>query len=645
MLLMFYTVVLDRQPSSMPGGLTYSSDQPIAPGTLVKVPLRNRSAEGIVIGEAQNPGNFQVKPLTEILSENPILTAPLLKTAFLMCDYYCSSFRQALQVFLPAAPWINLIPKKPTGNEINGKEINIRKSVFYGDLGKECGRLLDDKHPSLFIDNAPGDDRTNLYGNLADKMYTAGKSTLILYPDIFSAETAIKKLQGLLRTDLLLAHSDMGTASRRKIWRELPCGMPRIVVGTRTALFLPVSNLGLIILDNEQEWTYKSDQTPRYHTRLTAEVLCKFSDAKLVLASSTPSLESVCHSMPAGKEPPRYAQVLSWTRANKPKNIKLVDMTSADFGKYYPLTSPLLDAIDERMKKSEVSILLLNRRGAASSLMCFDCKKNVVSPVSNLPMSVVKESDKPWLLDLKSGYKEPVPEICPYCSSPNLKAVGAGTQGVETKLNKLFPRARISRADSDSTGRPGDFSLLLKGIESGETDILIGTQPVVKALGSPRATLAGILIADTGLSQPDFRSGEKVFSRLSRIIAIMENKPSGLTFIQTFRPTAAEITCSIEGRKHDYWDAELSERKSAGYPPFSQMIRLIIRGRDQTGRAEAIFKLAKKLSEAARVKVSLNEEYENKRKLMTVTLRGNKPRYILRQLPLSGIVVDIDPAE
>jgi primosomal protein N' (replication factor Y) len=689
----------------MPGGLTYSSDQPLLPGTLVLVPLRSKQTEGMVIGEVNQPaGKFAIKSVSEVLDPMPILPAPLLKTAQWMSEYYCCSIRQTLQVFLPAPPWKNVAPEHLIGYEIGDlkkpvrgskrkkviefvsdnpgssvlqiqtttgagsatirglidleilKEVKIKEvesptpPKSFPQLKDADKKIIDDllstDRPSLLTDNKPGDDRTDLYAALAARVFKKGKSSLLLYPDGFSADYAFRKLKEIFGNDLLFLHSGTGIASRRKISRELLKSRPKILVGTRTALFSPTPILGLVILDNEQEWTFKSEQTPRYHTRLTAEVLCKFASAKLVLASSTPSLEALQHAMPiGGKDPPRYHLVERKAAGTFPKRTLVVDLTSADFGKSYPLTTPLLDSLKDRLSKQETSVLLLNRKGTATSLMCFECKRSVTSPVSNLPMSVVNENGRPMLLDRPTGYAEPVPAVCPQCRAAKLNAVGAGTEGVESTLRRLLPDARIARADSDSLDRPEKISLLLTGITRGEIDILVGTQPVLKALGLPRVSLASVLIADIGLSHPDFRSGERVFKQLTRIISQMNAKPNGLTIIQTFRTGAPEIACAVEGRKEEYWTTELAQRAAARYPPFSQMIRLIVRGKGVRERTEALFKFARDRAEPLKINVAMTEEYENNRRIGTITLRGNKPRDLLKQLPLRDVSVDVDPAE
>ncbi len=700
---MYVSVITTRQPKSIGSGLTYQSDLPLVPGTLVEVPLRKQLTEGIVIASLREiPTGITVKSVARVLGSVPILLAPLLKTALWMCEYYCCLPRQALQVFLPPPPWRNVLPveeilyavRRPqeeirgtkqrevlaylvskqhcTGAELSeatgASRATIMSLVKRGILsetrrvpppetqtpripplpGEEedlVERIMGEQRPSVLVDGEPGDDRTMLAAALAARTLSEGKSALLLYPDSFSAEAAHRRLEELFGPSLELLHSGTGTAERRRITRKLLLGSPAVIVGTRTALFSPAASLGLVILDSEQEWTWKSEQTPRYHTRLTAEVLCKFSRAKLLLASATPSLEALHHTHAADGEPARYHRIDRPCRSVHTGTVQAIDLTTADFGSSYPITSPLLAALRDRLKRKEASVLLLNRKGTATSLMCFECKRSVLSPLSQLPMSIVTSGGKQMLFDRPTGLRETMPTSCPHCGSLRLKAVGAGTEGTETILHHLLPAARIARADADSLDEPGKLLALLGALERGDLDILIGTRPVLKALSIPRVTLAAVLVADIGLSHPDFRSGERVFTELTRIIARMGAKNGALTIIQTFRPGSPEIACAASGEKEQYWKTELKLRTTAGYPPATQMIRLILRGKDARTRTHTLHRLAEERASSSGTVAAKTEEFEGGRLIGTVTLRGLEPRKLLRELPLRDVSVDVDPAE
>jgi|GEM_PF-1535258 primosomal protein N' (replication factor Y) len=701
---MYLTVITARQFHPFGGGLTYQSEKLLPIGCLVEVPLRNQQVEGIVVAISDVPptGKFTVKPITSVLHPLPLLPPHLLKTALWMCEYYRCELRQALQVFLPAPPWRNALPMEEIRYSLTDETANVRGEkqqevltfltaqgssdpatirettgastatinglLKRGILREErvtpshhpiviqqppivdaddniARKLLSDDRPSLLVDHEHGDDRTNLYAHLAAKNYAEKKSTIILYPDIFSAAGAHERLRQILGNGVLLIHSGTGIADRRRITRQLLLGHPSVIIGTRTALFTPVAALGLVIVDNEQEWTYKSEQTPRYHTRLTAEVLCSFVQAKLILASVSPSLDALQHTFAEENDRARYLRVDRIPTKETTSAVKVLDLRTANFGKSYPITSTLVRALQDRIARKETSVLLLNRKGTATSLLCFDCQRNVLSPLSGLPMSVVTMKGKQLLFDRPTGYRLDLPAVCPHCGSAQLKAVGSGTEGAEVVLKNLLPSARIVRVDADSLDHPQEILSILAALDQGEIDILLGTQPVLKALESPRVTLAAVLIADIGFSHPDFRAGERIFHQLTRIVARMSGRPNTLTIVQTFRPMALEIDCAANGKKEEYWQNELSLRRLAQYPPATQIIKMIVRGNDATKRGRELFHMAEKLAAASEIAVSIAESFDDGLAIVTITLRGAHPRELLSALPLRGVSIDVDPTE
>jgi primosomal protein N' (replication factor Y) len=319
-----------------------------------------------------------------------------------------------------------------------------------------------------------------------------------------------------------------------------------------------------VIIDEEHEWTYKSEQTPRYHAREVAEWLCKASGAKLVLGSATPSLEAWTNTKSGA-----YTLATLPERFNggtMPK-VEIVDLATAEFGKHYPFTNPLIDAIQSRLDRGEQTVLFLNHRGRASALLCLQCRRRIVSPESQLPFTVHHGTDgRPFLLDHSSGLTAPVPEACPHCQSLDLREVGAGTQRIEESLKELFPKARILRADRDTLTNVEEMQTLLKTMAGGDADILLGTQTVTKGLDLPRVTLAAVLVADIGMSLPHFRAGERTFQLLMQLTGRSGRHAPGEVIIQTFRPDALEVRAAATHDASTYLDAELRLRLAMGYP-------------------------------------------------------------------------------
>lgn len=650
--------------------------------------------------------SFDVKSIIRVISPKPLLPPALLKTLQWLRGYYCCSARQALQVFLPAPPWHllneqepepvykltkddvtvrgkkqaaiieflrtrraasqeeihgetgassatlnSLIEKsiivaeqlKPCTTEVRTADLSLIPTIELGDDAELVAGFWNGNKPVLLVDGRTDDERNRLFAALAIDALKDQRSALILLPNIHAATEAHRQIKSLISADhVKLLHSGTGQAGRRELYRQANAGKPMIVIGTRTALFTPLPSLGIIILSDEHEWTWKSDQTPKYHARLTAEILAKQSGASLLLTSPTPSLDSLKHAL-GDTEKTRYKLVRKSPEIASKCAVQLIDLGAAQFGKHYPFTQPLVDAVSNRLDQKEASILFLNRRGTATSLLCLDCRETTLSPETHLPLRVITRDGKPILMDEATGERLPVPPECSKCHSPKLRAVGAGTERVEADARILFPKAKIARTDADTLDHPKAMEELITRLEAGEIDILLGTQPVLRALRCPRVTLAAILIADIGLSVPDFRAGERVFSTVSSVVRHMHGRESAQAIIQTYRPDAPEIRCAVTGNEQEYWNAELLLRREAGYPPFTQMIELLIRT-DRT-KAQELHKRAKGLAQEMKTSVQFKEELRGGLTTFRITLRGEHPRMLLNALPLRGVSVDIDPVE
>jgi primosomal protein N' (replication factor Y) len=701
---MFVTVLIAPTSPIFWNGLTYSTDTAIPLGSLVLVPLRKAQVEGIVIAMSEtNPeSSFAVKPVTSVLSKEPLLSPSMLKLLRWMSEYYYCAPRQVLQIMLQAPPWQALLgrtekiyaykesEKSPRGpkQKLIVEYLKTHEEASIDDMAEEIDvtsatlktlteagfitekiidvvakpmnystniprlsnsdagiveEIIKSEEPCVLLDDRTAEGRTALVAALASETIKNEGSVLILHPDMLSAESAALSLQKILGPDVLLLTSATRTSERRQIFRRIGAGSA-VLVGTRTALFAPFKNLKTIIIENEHEWTYKSEQTPKYHARLAAEVLATFSNAKLILASATPSLETMHHAVVADGHS-RYKLVRGFTQKTDEGRVQIVDLTQANFGSAYPFTAPLVEALQQTIKERNAAVLLLNRKGMATSLLCMECRQTILSPDTKLPMSVISEKGKQMLFDRSTGHKQGIPETCPHCGSVSLKAVGAGTDGAVTVLKRLLPDARIVRVDSDTLERPDEIQSIIKSLDDGEIDVLLGTQPVLRALSSPRVTLAGILIADLGLSLPSFRAGERVFQTLKKILTTMAEKTESKTIVQTFRPAVPEIALAVEGKTLDYLNAEEALRRAANYPPSSQIIRLIIRGRAAQIRATELLKKVKQLEKDSGTSAHMEPSYEGGQQVFSIILRGKKPRELLKKLQMEKVSIDVDPIE
>lgn len=627
-------------------GLTYvSNDDRVQPGVLVRMKLRGKATQGIVVAKDHDSTleESKILPIDAIENELPLLPEHSLKTLRWMADHYRTTQRQAVTVFLPPPPWHRIFlhePAKADGasNLPDGAALTDEQRIA-ADAILSKGR----ERPTLLFGVA-GSGKTEVYAHLVRAMLAQGKQSIVLVPEIFLAEHIVERLLSRLPRDLaVVLHSQLTPTERRKAWLKVRTGEARIVIGPRSALFAPCQDLGLVIMDEEHEWTYKNEQTPRYHARETAEELCRNAGASLVLGTATPSIEAWDRA-----ERGVYAMAKLTHRyggAEFPA-VRIIDLADVD-GKLYPCSPPLLQAIRERLDRKEQSVLFLNRRGLSSGVLCLECRKRLLSAASQLPFAVHRDaSGRSYLLDHLTNQRAEIPARCPHCGSTKLHPVGAGTQKLEDMLARIFPEARIARADSDALKDPADMRALLAKLAKGEIDILFGTQMVAKGLDLHGVTLAAVLVADVGLSLPHFRAGERAFQLLAQLTGRSGRKHPGEVIIQTYRPDAVEIAAAAQHRTEDYLNEELRLRRALGYPPATTMVRLIAHApgavRAQTLKSE----LEKRIAEAgSNATATASPTFYGGGAEWHVILKGADPAALLDGLDLEGVTVDVDPVD
>lgn len=707
---MYATVILNTRQAGIGNGLTYEGSG-LMLGSLVMVPLRKKLIEGIIVNMSQEKpeGDFDVKAISEVLSDDPLLTQRQIDTAGWMASYYMCPLRQALGVWLPGGEWKKLLPEKvmKIRKVVNdGKVMKLGKNqhtvlqfletrdwVSWDEVKMATGcekdvlkRLIErevvekkwfrteehrqmssanaiisnvsltprqtaaykmiksDRRPTLLF-GITGSGKTEMYAALIRDAIQEGKSAILLLPEILLTENFIERFQQLIdREAIAVVHSRLTPAQRRNQWKRCRAGEVKLVIGSRSALFSPLENPGLIILDEEHEWTYKNEQSPRYHAGKVAEWMCTKQSRggmQLLLGSATPSVESWYKAKNGDYQlvelPERYGGA-------KLPTVQVIDLAQIDFGKWYPLSPTLVNAIRMRLERNEQSVLFLNRRGFATSLMCLDCRYRFEDTENNLPYTVHRQGARPYLLSHHTGEELPIPEKCVQCSSVKLYEVGAGTQRIETLLEELFPSARILRADADTLKTPEKMRVLLQTMKEGRADILLGTQSVVKGLDLPNVTLAAVLLADVGLSLPHFRAGERVFQLLTQLTGRSGRAQPGEVIIQTFRPQASEVVLAASHDVRTYLEQEMAERQKAHYPPDTNMLRFVFSGSNaRRESADFLGRLPKAGGE--RLSLSRSPSLFGGGKVWYVFVRGKNVQNLLRNLPQFDGVIDRDPIE
>jgi primosomal protein N' (replication factor Y) len=431
-----------------------------------------------------------------------------------------------------------------------------------------------------------GSGKTEIYLQAIAHALEQGKGAIVLVPEIALTPQTVERFKarfssGKLQTLVAVLHSHLSAGERHDEWHKIRQGRARIVIGARSAIFAPVEPLGLIIVDEEHEHTYKQEEAPRYQARDVAIMRGRMENAVVVLGSATPSLESYANCKKG-----KYTLLELPERVDDQKMpvVRIVDMRQAARGdKGTPIFSPQLkEAITQRLERKEQTILFLNRRGYSTSLQCPKCGYVAECPNCSLALTYHRAEQK--LSCHICGHSEKVPAVCPNekCRNPAIRFAGTGTQKVEAILGKLFPQARIQRMDADVMKRKEDYRRALGDFRTGKTDILIGTQMIAKGLHFPRVTLVGIIYADMALHQPDFRAAERTFQLITQVSGRAgRGDIEGEVFVQTFTPFHPAIQCS---RHHDFvgfYEQEIEFREQLKYPPFSRVALLTLKGRNE----------------------------------------------------------------
>jgi primosomal protein N' (replication factor Y) len=451
----------------------------------------------------------------------------------------------------------------------------------------------------LLLHGVTGSGKTEVYLRAIAHVVEAGRQAIILVPEIALTPQTIRRFRERF-TQVAVLHSNLSDVERHRQWRDIAEGRADVVIGARSAVFAPVRDLGLIVIDEEHENSFKQDTAPRYHGRDVAIMRANLVGVPVVLGSATPSLESyqnvrtVDHYQEA-----RLAQRIGG-RPLPP--VRIVDMRqeAAERKGQHVLSRGLEAAIAEAWRKQEQIILFLNRRGFATHLFCVRCGHVAKCPDCDVGLTY---HTKPGYLQCHyCGHRSPPPEKCPSCSADTIHYWGTGTQRVEEEVRQKFPEIRIGRMDSDSVRRAGGHESILSAFRDGELDILLGTQMVAKGLDFPNVTVVGVVNADVALSLPDFRANERTFQLLTQVAGRAGRGPKGgEVFVQTFQPQHLAIQLAA---KHDYESFaqdELATRKARGYPPFGRLARIIVRSQSRQKAAEAIQAMAGRLIEPTRI--------------------------------------------
>ena len=454
----------------------------------------------------------------------------------------------------------------------------------------------------VLVDGVTGSGKTEVYLDSIERVRAAGRGAIVLVPEISLTAQTVGRFRSRFGDDVAILHSRLSTGERFDQWDLVRTGAAHVVVGARSALFAPLSNVGLVIVDEEHEGSYKQDQAPRYHAREAAAELARLRGAALVLGSATPSLESLERCLRGSWRGAR------WTRVHMPERpggaslpgVRVVDMRSQFSPKGGSVfSSPLRDALLDRAEKREKSVLLLNRRGFASFLMCRECGCVPTCPHCSTALTYHERTHSLACHTCGSvwpvrAYPDPSTK-CPNCGSRYLAQYGVGTQRVEDELRMLLPEdVDVIRMDADTTATKGAHTRLLERFDASECAVLVGTQMIAKGLDFPEVTLVGVVNADTTLKLPDFRAAERTYHLLEQVAGRAgRGERPGEVIIQTYWATHPAITAVARHSRAEFLDYELEQRDEAYYPPFSRIANVTLASLSERAVRERASELAR----------------------------------------------------
>lgn len=452
---------------------------------------------------------------------------------------------------------------------------------------------------TFLLQGITGSGKTEVYLQAIERALSLGRGAIILVPEISLTPQTVGRFKARYQTDVAVLHSGMGPGERYDEWRRAQRGEVRIVVGARSAVFAPLPNLGILVVDEEHDNSYKQNETPRYHARDVAIMRAKMNGAVCLLGSATPSIESYYNS-----ERGKSARLELKRRAADAElpRVEIIDMRveTRDVGVGVMLSRRLEEEIAARLKAGDQVLLLLNRRGFSPYVLCPSC--GWVAECTDCNVSLTFHAQGSHLCCHYCGYRREAPQVCDECGFKPLLYLGTGTQKIEDYLLRTYPDARIERMDADTTSGKGAHAHILGRLAGGEIDILVGTQMIAKGHDYPGVTLVGVVNADTGLSFPDFRASETTFQLLTQVAGRAgRGEKAGLVLVQSYRPNHYAVQAAAHHDYASFYAREMTVRETALYPPLRRMACILIEGEDP----DETYRTAIRIGKTARAQIEM----------------------------------------
>jgi primosomal protein N' (replication factor Y) len=555
------------------------ADSPTLVGFRVSAPFGKRRLTGLVVGELEAPPpGVTVKEIARVIDSRPVFDERVLELGRWISRMYMCSLGEALSAMIPGGRRESETEELPPEEASRSYELAGQQS--------DAVRIIKEKGTgSFYLFGVTGSGKTDVFIEVAREVVSRGRGVIYLVPEISLTHQVTRFFRATFKDRVAILHSSLTPSQRLLEWGRVMDGKVDLVIGARSAIFAPFPDLGMIVIDEEHEGSYKSGTTPRYHARQVAMHRAARENALLLMGSATPSLEA-WHHMKEGKLTALHLpERLS---GGAMPEVEIIDMRRQQG----PLSGPLIDEIGKTHAEGRQTILFLNRRGFSYLFHCRSCGYEMACTHCSVALTYHKGRQR--MICHYCGRSAAPITLCPQCGSLDVGYTGFGTEGIEEELQRHFPKLVVRRVDTDAVKKKKVLQNALSDFREGRTDVLVGTQMVAKGLNFPRVKLVGIVNADTGLQMADFRASERTFGLLVQVSGRAGRSiPDGRVLIQTYRPGALPILMAREGKLEEFYAAELDMRRQLGFPPFSRLIRLLVRGRNRVKVTEACAALAR----------------------------------------------------
>jgi len=641
----YYEVAPTRIVRADQASFTYESETPLQVGALVTISIGKQSSIGVVIKEVPKP-KYATKPIGDTIEDLP-LPESLIGLSLWLAEYYRTPLATVLQTVLPRG----LTTKRRVQERLEKTSFRDRTQIVLNpEQTQAVTSIMGQVTGTVLLQGVTGSGKTEVYKELARQTIASGRSVIVLVPEISLTSQIIDEFTHDF-PGLIVTHSHMTEATRHLAWKQaLEATQPVVVIGPRSALFMPVPHLGAIIVDEAHEPSYKQDQAPRYSALRAASVLGKLCEARVIFGSATPL---IADRYVAEANNSLIVRLDKSARSNaKAAHVQLIDMTKREnFKKHRFLSNKLLEAIEQNIITGRQTLIFHNRRGSASTTLCENCGWSAQCPKCFIPL--VLHADTYTMSCHICDTKQKVPTACPVCQSADIIHKGIGTKLIESELNRLFPKAIIARFDGDNANAD-TVNERYKELYSGEINIAIGTQVVAKGLDLPKLHTVGVIQADSGLALPDYTATERAFQLLAQVVGrVGRDERETQTIVQSYQPTHPVVQFGLKQDYEGFYQYALLERQKGGFPPFRFLLQLTDVYKTEAGAVKA----AKQLSATLKATVPAGIEvlgptpafYERQHdtfrwQLVLKSTRREALADVLKHVPATHWQYDLDPS-